>query len=474
MRHARLPVVDGFEATPGEDPFADGLAARRVFVDTHGCQMNEHDSQRMVSIMAADGYLPTTRPDDADLIVLNSCSVRDKAEQKLRSRAGSLKHLKRRSNVVMAIGGCVAQQEGKRLLDRMPYVDLVFGPDHLARLPELVDDVRRSGRRRVETAFLDRGDYAFPPVETAAPRVVSAYVSVMKGCDKFCSFCIVPFTRGREVSRPAADIIDEVRRLADQGTVEVVLLGQTVNSYGKRKRDGHIPFHELLARVAGVEGIERVRFTSPHPSDFSDEQIAAFRDIEELCPHMHLPVQSGSSRVLKLMRRSYDREGYLDVVARLREVAPDVALGTDIIAGFPGETDEDFEETLSLVREVRYHSAYSFAYSERVGTRALRIEPAVEPAERAARLRRLQALQDTITKEWLVSMVGREDEVLIEGPSRTDASRSTGRTGQNRPVHLDGHFAPGSLVRVRVKEAFNHSLLAEPLTGASLAPQSSP
>jgi tRNA-2-methylthio-N6-dimethylallyladenosine synthase len=467
MVQSRLPVLGAPpEPVPLEgDPFGDALSPRRIYVDTYGCQMNEHDTQRMVSLMAAEGYLPTERPEDADLIVLNSCSVREKAEQKLRSRAGALKHLKRaRPDLVFAIGGCVAQQEGKRLLDRVPHVDIVFGPDHLARLPELVAGVRDTGRRVLETEFLDRSDYAFPPVETAAPRQVSAFVSVMKGCDKFCSFCIVPYTRGREVSRPAAEILDEIRQLADQGTKEVVLLGQTVNSYGRRKRDGHIPFHELLARVAEVEGIERIRFTSPHPSDFREEQILAFRDLPKLCPHMHLPMQSGSTRVLKLMRRSYTRERYLEIVHRLREVAPQVALGTDIIVGFPGETEADFEETLSLVREVRYHSAYSFAYSERVGTRALRIEPSVPEAERFARLRELQAVQDEITRSWLESMVGHTYEVMIEGPSRTDSSRSTGRTGQNRPVHVDGRLEAGTTLEVKITEAFNHSLFGVPVS----------
>jgi len=472
MMQSRLPVLGvPREATAGDDESFDAaLAPRRMYVDTYGCQMNEHDTQRMVSLMAAEGYLPTDRPEDADLIVLNSCSVREKAEQKLRSRAGALKHLKRsRPELVFAIGGCVAQQEGRRMLQRIPHADIVFGPDHLSRLPDLVADVREKGARVLETEFLDRDAYAFPPFGTAAPRQVSAYVSVMKGCDKFCSFCIVPYTRGREVSRPARDILDEIRALADQGTREVVLLGQTVNSYGRREKDGQIPFHELLYRVAEIDGIERVRFTSPHPSDFRDEQILAYRDLPELCPHMHLPVQSGSSRVLKLMRRSYTRERYLEIVERLRSVAPHVALGTDIIVGFPGETDEDFEETLSLVREVRYHSAYSFAYSERVGTRALRIEPSVPEEARFERLRTLQALQDGITREWLESMVGREYDVMIEGPSRTDATRSTGRTGQNRPVHVDGTWPEGSMLRVRVTEAFNHSLLGVPVEPANSA-----
>lgn len=442
------------------------LSRERVYIDTFGCQMNHHDSQRMVSMMAAEGYLPTEHPDDADLVILNSCSVRDKAEHKLLSRAGQMKRFKKKNpKMILALGGCVAQQEGAQLLDRVRHADIVFGPDHLAKLPEMVRRAKESRVRIQDTEFLDKSEYRFPPISRNAPREVSAYVSVMKGCDKFCTFCIVPFTRGREVSRPASEIIEEVRILAANGTKEVVLLGQTVNSYGRRKKEGHIPFAELLHRVAEVEGIERVRFTSPHPSDFTEDQIAAFRDIGALCPHMHLPVQSGSTEILRAMRRGYTREQYLEIVARLREVAPGVALSTDIIVGFPGETRRDFEATLSLVEEVRFQSAFSFAYSERVGTRALKIDPEVEENVRFDRLRELQALQDRITGEWLESMVQGRYTVLIEGPSKTDPTRSTGRTGQNRPVHVDGHFAPGTMLEVEIVEAYKHSLLGRPVEG---------
>jgi tRNA-2-methylthio-N6-dimethylallyladenosine synthase len=252
----------------------------------------------------------------------------------------------------------------------------------------------------------------------------------------------------------------EVRALAERGTKEVVLLGQTVNSYGRKKQDGQIPFHELLAQVAEIPGVERIRFTSPHPSDFSDEQILAFRDNPKLCPHMHLPVQSGSDRVLEAMRRGYTRAEYLAIVRRLREVAPQVAMTTDLITGFPGETEEDFHETLSLLEEVRFQGAFAFAYSERVGTRALKIDPAVPEEERFRRLRQLLELQDRITKECLTEMVGQRYSVLVEGPSKTDPSRSSGRTGQNRPIHLDRLFAPGTLVEAEVVEAYKHSLSA--------------
>jgi tRNA-2-methylthio-N6-dimethylallyladenosine synthase len=444
-------------------PIARGITPKRIFVDTFGCQMNAHDSQRMLSLMAGEGYLPTDSADDADLIVLNSCSVREKAEQKLRSRAGEMRLLKKeRPGLILALGGCVIQQEGEALIHKIDHADIIFGPDHVARLPDLVRQVEEKRKRVIELELLDRADYVFPPLPDSAPAEVSAYVTVMKGCDKFCTFCIVPFTRGREYSRDAEEILAEVRMLASKGSKEVILLGQTVNSYGRRKQPGQIPFHELLARVAEIDGIERIRFTSPHPADFSDEQILAFRDIPKLCPHMHLPVQSGSSKVLAEMRRGYTREEYLAIVDRLREVAPHVGLTTDVIVGFPGETEEDFADTLSLFERVRFQGAFSFAYSERVGTRALKIEPAIPDAERFRRLAVLQALQNRITKECLDAMVGERQRVLIEGPSKTDPTRSTGRTGQNRPAHLDGKFEPGSLLDVDIIEAYNFSLRARP------------
>ena len=466
---SRLFVIDNApsasESESGPLAFASALTPKRVYIDTFGCQMNQHDSQRMVSLMAAEGYVPTDGPEDADLIVLNSCSVREKAEHKVRTRAGQMKQYKRRRpGVVLAIGGCVAQQEGTRMLDRIPQADIVFGPDHIARLPDLVREVVERRRRISETEFLSREAYRFVDTPAEAPRQVSAYVSIAKGCDKFCTFCVVPFTRGREVSRAAADIVREVETLARQGTREVVLLGQTVNAYGRQRRSDEVPFAELLGMVAKVDGIERIRFTSPHPAEFTDDQIRAFARLEKLCPHMHLPVQSGSNRVLEVMRRGYTREEYLSIVERLRDVAPQVALTTDIIVGFPSETEEEFEETLSLVEQVRFHSAFSFAYSERVRTRALQIEPAVPVEERMRRLRKLQDLQDRITQEWLLSMIGERHRVLIEGPSKTDDRRSTGRTANNRPCHVDGHFEVGTSIEVEIVEAFKHSLRGTPVS----------
>jgi tRNA-2-methylthio-N6-dimethylallyladenosine synthase len=439
------------------------LEPRRVFMETHGCQMNVHDSERMAGLLAAEGYVPTDDPSHADLIVFNSCSIREKAEQKLLSAVGSVRPYKEaRPEMVIAVGGCVAEEQGDRILKRAPHADIVFGPDHLGQLPEMVRQVEERRARLHRTGFLARTDYQFPAFSAQADVKVSTYVSVMKGCDKFCSFCIVPFTRGREVSRPSEEILDEVRTLARHGAKEVVLLGQTVNSYGRIRRDGHMPFHELLAAVSQVEGIERIRFTSPHPAEFSDEQILAFRDIPKLCPHMHLPVQSGSTRILEFMRRGYSREDYLAIVRRLREVAPGVALTTDIIVGFPGETEADFEDTLSLMDEIRYQASFSFAYSERPGTRAVELDGAVPQPVRMDRLRRLQALQEQHTQTCLQEMLGSTQSVLIEGPSKTNPNRSSGRSGQNRPVHVDGTFLPGILLEAEIVEVLKHSLVARP------------
>jgi tRNA-2-methylthio-N6-dimethylallyladenosine synthase len=459
---SRLPILQpsGGPAPPSAAAPFSAPASRRIYIDTYGCQMNEHDSNRMFELMAAEGYAPTGEPEQADLLIINSCSVREKAEHKLLSAAGKLKHIKRRRpDVVIALAGCVASQEGKALLDRVEHADLVLGPDHIGRLPELVRRAREERARLFETEFLDRQDYLFPEIRPGAHRI-SEFVSVMKGCDKFCTFCVVPMTRGREVSRRADEIVREVAMLATGGTKEVVLLGQTVNSYGRLEKDGEVPFHVLLERVAEVQGIERIRFTSPHPAEFSDQQIAAFRTLgPKLCPHMHLPVQSGSNRVLRAMRRGYTREEYLALVDRFRDAVPEATLTTDIIVGFPSETEAEFEETLTLLERVRFAGAFSFAYSERSGTRALGLEPAVPHAERLRRLQVLQAFQETITRAGFQAEVGRRVEVLSDGPSKSDPRRWSGRTPQNRSVHVDGEFEAGRLVQVEVVEAFNHSLL---------------
>lgn len=473
----RLPIISAQPSPEATHPkLADPILAvatyvgaerqaRRLYIETFGCQMNQHDSDRIIGLMAAEGYVQTKQASEADLIVVNSCSVRDKAEQKLRTAAGQMKKYKReRPDTIIALGGCVAQQEGEKLLDKVKHVDLVFGPDHLARLPELITKIRTERIRLNETVFLGRSEYVFPEIKNEAPDQHSAFVNIMKGCDKWCTFCVVPMTRGPEVSRAAVEIVHEVEMLASKGTKEVVLLGQTVNSYGRIKQQGQIPFHELLAEVCAVEGIERVRFTSPHPAEFSDEQIQAFAELKELCPHMHLPVQSGSTRLLQAMHRGYSRETFIDICHRFKEAVPHAALSSDIIVGFPGETLEDFEDTLSLMEEVKFHSAFSFAYSERKGTKAIEITESVPPEERMRRLHVLQALQEEHSQAWLRQMVGSKQRIMIEGPSKSDPSRCSGRSANNRMIHVDGAFEPGRMVDVEIIEAFKHSLLAREIS----------
>ncbi len=439
-----------------------GAARRKVFVHTFGCQMNDADSQRMVELLRRSDYAPTAHPEDADLILLNTCAVREKAEQKLLSALGRYREHKARRGAVIAVGGCVAQAEKERLLTRVPYVDFVFGPDHVAELPALLE---RAGRERfAETGWMDPEEYLFPRADAEAARGrATAFVTVMKGCDNVCSFCIVPRTRGREVSRPFPEVVGEVASLSAVGVREVTLIGQNVNSYR-----GGCDFASLLRRVAAVPGVERVRFTTSHPHDLSDELVAAFRDEPKVMPHFHLPVQSGSDAVLRRMRRDYGVEAYLERHRRVSAARPGIAVTTDFIVGFPGETDEDFEASLRLLRTARFENSFSFVFSPRPHTgAALHLGTAPEWAEvprevAVERLERLQALQREIAVETLAAQVGREVELLVEGPS--DDGGHLGRSPENRVVHLESHgrdLPPGSLVRARVVRSGHSSLGAE-------------
>ena len=436
---------------------------RKVFVHTFGCQMNESDSDRMVEALAGQAWSRTPHPEDADLILLNTCSVRDKAEQKLLSALGRYREHKARRGALIAVGGCVAQQEKERLLRRVPYVDFVFGPDHVGRLPELVARADRQ-ERFVETGWMDSEEYVFPRADAEAARGrASAFVTAMKGCDNVCSFCIVPRTRGREVSRPYPEVAAEVCALAAVGVREVTLLGQNVNSY-----QGGFGFASLLRRVAAVPGIERVRFTTSHPHDLSDELVDVFRDEPKVMPHFHLPVQSGSDAVLRRMRRDYGVDEFLERHRRLSEARPGIAITTDFIVGFPGETEEDFEASMHLLRAARFENSFSFVFSPRPHTgAALRLGTAPEwqevPRQVALeRLERLHAEQRSIAVEVLTAQLGLEVELLVEGAS--DAGGHMGRTPENRVVHVESHgrdLAPGSLVRARVVRAGHSSLGAE-------------
>jgi tRNA-2-methylthio-N6-dimethylallyladenosine synthase len=432
-----------------------------VFVHTFGCQMNESDSQRMVELLGAHAFAPAATADDADLILVNTCAVREKAEQKLLSALGRYREVKARRGAVIAVSGCVAQQEKDRLLKRVPYVDFVFGPDNIARLPEML--ARADARERfAETGWMGSEEYVFPRADPEAARGrATAFVTAMKGCDNVCAFCIVPHTRGREVSRPFTDVVAECAALAEVGVREVTLIGQNVNSYA-----GGCTFAELLRRVAAVPGLARVRFTTSHPHDLSPALVDAFRDEPRVMPHFHLPVQSGSDAVLARMRRDYGVAEYLDRFERLRAARPGIAITTDFIVGFPGETDADFEASLALLERARFEQSFSFLFSARPHTiAALKLGSAPEWAEvprdvAVARLERLQAAQRRIAGEIMASQLGRTVEVLVEGPSDDEHERR-GRTPENRVVHLaaDERDAPaGAVVRARITRAGQSSL----------------
>lgn len=431
------------------------------FIKTFGCQMNEHDSERMLWHLSERGYRRASSEDDADLLLLNTCSVRYKAEHKVYSALGVFAPLKEKNpNLIIAVGGCVAQQEKRRLLSRVRHLDLVFGPDQIDELPDLVESVREGRSRLMAAEFKPGREFRLPTLlpETfarllAGERPVTAFVAIMKGCDKFCTFCIVPFVRGREKSRHPDEIVSEVRALVESGVKEITLLGQTVNSY---HYEG-VSFSELLRSLDAISGLERLRFVSPYPNDVSDDLIDCMAELESVCEQIHLPVQSGSNRILEWMRRGYTRETYLEKILKLRGRNPAIAISTDFIVGFPGESEEDFEETLSLMDEVKYDSVFSFCYSPRPGTKALRSGFEEVPGEIASeRLQRLQALQRDYTLEKYRTFVGKEVEVLVEGTSKSDASRWTGKTRSHIVVNFDapeGANLKGALVNVKIEKA---------------------
>jgi tRNA-2-methylthio-N6-dimethylallyladenosine synthase len=401
----------------------------RVYIETYGCQMNVADSELMSGLLGREGYGATDDPAEADVMLVNTCAVRDHAEQRVLSRIGELKRHKRPGDV-LGVVGCMAQRLGPRLLERVPQVDLVVGPDGYRSLPELILHARQ-GERAAMTEF--RRWEHYEDVPPARGHCVSAFVTVQRGCDYRCTFCIVPMTRGPERSRKLSDVVREVAELAASGTTEVTLLGQTVNSY----HDGEHDFAELLRAVGAVRGIRRVRFTSPYPTDFTDRVLAAMAETPAVCEHVHLPVQSGSSRLLKRMLRRYDRERYLQVVAALRQAVPGIALSTDIIVGFPGETDADFAETLSLVEDVGFDDAYTFKYSAREGTPATRLKDHVPDDVAGERLERLIALVRRVARQKNIGLLGTAHEVLVESRAKRGALLQA-RTRTNKVVLLEG------------------------------------
>jgi len=430
---------------------------RRVYLETFGCQMNVHDSERILEVLRPEGFEPTADPGAADLVVFNSCTVREKAEQKLRSDIGRLRRVKEdRGLPVIAVGGCVATQEGKNLLRDFPFVDIVFGPDNIPALPGLLRRIDEGFPPTAATEFDLAAPHFLPIRREPGDRNPTAFVTTMKGCDERCTFCIVPLVRGPERYRPVAEVLSEVRRLVDEGVREVTLLGQTVNSF----RDGDVDFAALVRMLAGIDGLSRLRYTSPHPRHMTDALIDAHSAGGALCEHVHLPVQSGSDRILRRMKRRYVRTTYVERIARIRDWVTDVAITTDFIVGFPGETDADFEDTLSLVEECRFDGAFTFAYSPRPGTPATRFPEGDEVPE-DERLRRLRILQETVDRVATparAARVGRVEEVLVEGPSRT-RRELTGRTRQNRIVNFEAPSAlVGTLVPVTIASARAHSL----------------
>ena len=432
----------------------------KLYIKTHGCQMNEYDSAKMADVLAAShGLERTDREEDADVILVNTCSIREKAQEKVFSQLGRWKHLKKAgSGVIIGVGGCVASQEGQAIIERAPIVDLVFGPQTLHRLPEMLDSVRRTGRPAIDISFpeVEKFDNLPEPGEQGP----TAFVSVMEGCSKYCSFCVVPYTRGEEISRPFDDVIAECVALAAKGVREINLLGQNVNAYRGPMHDGTTADLALLIHyVAGIEGVDRIRFTTSHPVEFSQNLIDAFGEVPELADYLHLPVQSGSDRVLALMKRGHTVLEYRQRIRRLREKRPDISLSSDFIVGFPGETEQDFEQTLKLIRDLEFDQSFSFIFSARPGTPAANLPDDLPLAVKKERLMRLQDLVNGQAARISRGMVGTTQRVLVEGPSKKNPRQLAGRTENNRVVNFDGPARlVGEFVDVVITEALSHSL----------------
>jgi tRNA-2-methylthio-N6-dimethylallyladenosine synthase len=434
----------------------------KLFLRTFGCQMNEYDSEKISDVLrAAEGLEPADRPEDADLIVFNTCSVREKAQEKVFADLGRVKHLKRANpRLMIAVGGCVASQEGAAIVQRAPYVDVVFGPQTLHRLPELLERRRASGRPQVDISFpeIEKFDHLPRPRAQGA----QAFVSIMEGCSKYCSFCVVPYTRGEEVSRPFGDLIGEISVLAAQGMREVTLLGQNVNAWRGTIAGERADFAELLHYVSEIAGVERIRYTTSHPREFTPRLIEAHAALAKLAPHVHLPVQSGSDRVLAAMKRGYTSLEYRSIVRRLRQAQPGINLSSDFIVGFPGETEADFQATLKLAREIGFDASFSFVYSARPGTPAAELPDAVPPEEKLERLHRLQALIEDQARDISERMVGTPQRVLVEGVSKKRSVELSGRTANNRIVNFPGpERLIDSFVDLRITAALRHSLRGE-------------
>jgi tRNA-2-methylthio-N6-dimethylallyladenosine synthase len=446
--------------------------AKKVYIKTFGCQMNEYDSDKMVDVLrAADGYEPTDDAEAADLILFNTCSVREKAQEKVFSDLGRVKHLKQRGTLI-GVGGCVASQEGAAIVERAPYVDIVFGPQTLHRLPQMIEARQRLQQPQVDIRFpeIEKFDH-LPPARVDG---ASAFVSIMEGCSKYCTYCVVPYTRGEEVSRPLDDVLTEVAGLADQGVKEVTLLGQNVNAYrGRMGETGDIAdFALLLEVVHEIPGLERIRYTTSHPNEFTQRLIDIYAGLPKLVSHLHLPVQHGSDRILSAMKRGYTAMEYKSTVRKLRALRPQLSLSSDFIVGFPGETEDDFERTLKLIDDVGFDNSFSFVFSARPGTPAANLRDDTPQAVKLARLRRLQARIEAQAQAISAARVGTVQRVLVEGRSRKDPTELMGRTECNRIVNFAGASRlVGRMVELRITQALPHSLRCEVLERESATAQ---
>ena len=462
-----------------ESPQRDEEKSRKVFIRTFGCQMNEYDSDKMADVLrAANGYEPTDNPEEADLILFNTCSVREKAQEKVFSDLGRVKHLKDKG-VLIGVGGCVASQEGAAIIERAPYVDLVFGPQTLHRLPQMIEQRKAARRPQVDISFpeIEKFDH-LPP---ARKEGASAFVSIMEGCSKYCSYCVVPYTRGEEVSRPFEDVLTEVAGLADQGVKEITLLGQNVNAYRGRMGTGiHsgssaveiADFALLLEYVAEIPGVERIRYTTSHPNEFTQRLIEVYGKTDKLVNHLHLPVQHGSDRILMAMKRGYTAMEYKSTIRKLRAVRPDISLSSDFIVGFPGETQDDFDRMMKLIEDIGFDASFSFVFSARPGTPAANLPDDTPQTVKLKRLQHLQATIEANVQRISASRVGTVQRILVEGPSRNSATGKAGstatelmgRTECNRIVNFEGgpngERLHGQMIDVRITEALPHSLRA--------------
>lgn len=436
----------------------------KLYIQTFGCQMNEYDSAKMADVLReSHGVEQVQEPQDADILLLNTCSIREKAQEKVFSLLGRFRQLKELNpNIVIGVGGCVASQEGELIRQRAPYVDLVFGPQTLHRLPQMLDEVSKIHQPVIDVSFPEIEKFDNLPEPRAEGP--SAFVSVMEGCSKYCTFCVVPYTRGEEISRPLDDVVAEVASLADQGVVEVNLLGQNVNAYRGETHEGDIADLAMLIHyIAQIDGIQRIRYTTSHPNEFSDSLVEVYREVPELVSFLHLPVQSGSDRILSMMKRGHSALEYKSKIRRIREARPDIYLSSDFIVGFPGETEADFQATMQLIEDIRFDQSFSFIYSPRPGTPAAALPDDVPMEVKKERLSQLQARINDFAMEYSQQMIGTVQQVLVYGVSKKDVSEVAGRTENNRVVNFDpkGQDLVGKIIPVKITDAYRNSLRGE-------------